>query len=262
MFLVDLPYSKEKFVIPVITFRDIFTLARLSYDKNNEGYIATLDEMFKFKHLNVVDKFFVLLKAKQYFINENISLNTGEKTVNVSLANFTKNLYDITNKYKVIKYGNYTIELDIPCKFVTQTKIGDIYDNIIKSVSIGSQKIELRDCDSRSIQELLEILPSALITHLKQFISDTSHNVVLFSSGDTGNNIGINFITAQPYEFISLLFSENDLNSCRELLFSLSDRMGSDALMNSTLTDISFYLTLYNDEIKRKNSSGNPGLAL
>jgi hypothetical protein len=259
MFIVNLPYSKEEFAIPVVTFKDIFTLSRLKYDNNTAGYIAMLNNIFKFKHLSVIDKFFILLKVRQFFISETITLNNNGKSVGVSVANFTNNLFDIENKRQVITNNNISIELDVPVKFLTEPKMSSMYENILHSVSIGNQKLDLSACSSKDKQELFEVLPPTLMTHFKKFIEDASHNVVLFTSTD---NMSVNFVSSQPYEFISLLFSDYDLLSCKEILFALSKRMNSETILNSTISDITTYTSLYNDEIKQQNASGNMGIAL
>lgn len=264
MFTVDLPYSKDKFVIPVITFKDIFTLARLQYDKNTLGFVVTLDNILKFSHLNVVDKFFVLLKLKQFFINDTITLTVNEKTVNVLLSNLITNLCEITNKHQVIQHGQYTIELDLPQHFLTQQSFSDIYESVVHSIAVGNQKFNLNSCGIEDKRSLLELLPPIFMPHIKKFVMDELHNVTLFSANNNPldtNNLTVNFITSQPYEFIYMLFSDYDLHSCREILFSLSKRMNSETILQSTVSDVTAYMTLYNDEIKQQNSS-NMGIGL
>lgn len=90
-----------------------------------------------------------------------------------------------------------------------------------------------------------------------------AHNVLLFSPNNSlEGSLSVNFVTSQPYEFISALFSDYDLYSCREILFCLSKRMNCESILNSTVSDISVYLTMYNDEIKRQNNSSNTGVML
>lgn len=262
MFEITLPYSKKQFVIPLITFRDIFNLSRLYYDNNIDGIITLLDKMFNISGLSVIDKFFVIVKARQYYINDNISLNIGDKTANVNISNFLTNIYNIENKNTVIDLGNnQQIELDIPYKFITSNNIVDIYDNIIKRITIGDHSIDLTSCKDTSVQPLLELLPSTTITHLKNFILDKSHIVEIFS-GKLKEPITVNFITSQPYEFVSVLLCDYDLHSCREILFFLSKRMNSETILDAPLSDISFYVKQYQDEIKQNNASGNSGLPI
>jgi len=265
MFAVDLPYSKDKFVIPVITFKDIFNLSRLRYDNNTLGFVATLDNILKFSHLNVVDKFFILLKIKQFFVNDTITLTVNEKTVNVLLSNLITNLCEITNKHQVIQHGQYTIELDLPQHFLTQQSFSDIYESVVHSIAVGSQKFDLNSCSIEDKRSLLELLPPTFMPYIKKFVMDESHKVTLFSTNNDSldsNNLTVNFITSQPYEFIYLLFSDYDLHSCREILFSLSKRMNSETILQSTVNDVTSYMTLYNDEIKQQNNSGNTGIGI
>ena len=263
MFIVTLPYSKKEFVIPVITFKDLLELSRLVYDNNTEGLVRTIDTIFNLDGLSIIDKFFVIVKTRQYYISESVNLNLGSKSVSVNVSNFTNNLYGIESKHKIINLGDQQIEIDIPYKFITDNRLDNIYENIIKSITIGNNTIDLSNCTSTNIQSLLEILPPSVITHLKKFITCSSHNIEIFSTRDNNqDNLYINFVTSQPYDFITLLLGDYDLISCREILFFLSKRMNSETVLNSPVSDVVFYLKQYQDEIKRNNDSGNSELGL
>lgn len=262
MFEITLPYSKKQFVIPVITFRDIFNLSRLYYDKNTEGIISCIDNTFNISDLSIIDKFYTIIKARYHYISDNISLNIGNKTASINVLTFLKNISNFENKHTVIDLGNnQSIELDIPYKFLHTSNIDDIYTSIIKKITIGEHSLDLTGCKGTSLQPLLEILPSNTISHLKNFILDKSHTVELFNN-KKNDPIAINFLTSQPYEFINVLLSDYDLTSCREILFFLSKRMNSETILNSPVNDIAFYIKEYQDEINQDKSSGNIGLPL
>ena len=98
MFKITLPYCNKEFVIPIITFRDIFNLSRLYYDNNLDGVAEYLDKAFNIKGLSIVDKLFVIIKAREYYINDTINLNIGDRSVNVKVSLFLESINDIKCK--------------------------------------------------------------------------------------------------------------------------------------------------------------------
>jgi len=261
MFKVTLPYCKKEFVIPIITFRDIFNLSRLYYDNNLDGVAEYLDNTFNIKGLSIVDKLFVIIKARQHYINDTISLNIGDRSVSVQVSLFLDPINDINCKNTIIDLGNnQQIELDIPYRFITDNSILPIYDNIIKTITIGDNTIDLTKQDPQLIQQLLELLPPLAINHLTNFIRDKSHIVEIFHNKQD-DPISINFITSQPFGFVKIMLGEYDLGSCRDILFFLSKRMNSETVLNSPINDISFYIAQYQAELK-ENPSSNTGLPI
>lgn len=261
MFKITLPYCNKEFVIPIITFRDIFNLSRLYYDNNLDGVAEYLDKAFNIKGLSIVDKLFVIIKAREYYINDTINLNIGDRSVNVKVSLFLESINDIKCKNTKIDLGNnQQIELDIPYRFITDNSILTIYDNIIKTITIGDNTIDLTKQNPQLTQQLLELLPPLAISHLTNFIKDKSHIVeILHNKKD--DPISINFITSQPFSFAKILLGDYDLNSCRDILFFLSKRMNSETVLNSPIIDISFYITQYQTELK-ENPSSNTGLPI
>lgn len=260
MFEVNLPYSQKEFVIPVITFKDIFDLARLLYDNNTKGVLSHLDRVFNIEDLNIIDKFFVIIKARQYYISDSLSLNIGDRSIAVNIANFVNNIQNTEFTSKIIQLDELKqIELGLPNKFLLDNNISNIYDNIIKRVTIGSHSFDLKNTED--IQSLLEVLPPNTIKHLENFIVDKNHEVEIFNSKHD-KPIAINFITSQPYDFIITLLSDYDLISCREILFFLSKRMNSETVLKSPISDLIFYIDEYQNEIKQNNGSSNMGLPI
>lgn len=263
MFIETLPYSKQLFTIPVITFKDIFELSRLVYDKNQQGIVNYINRIFNIENLNIIDKFFVIIKARQFYINETVSLNLSDKPVSLNVSNFANCLYDIETKHTVIDLVDKQIEIDLPFEFITNSNFNEICEKIIKKVTIGVHNITLTGCKSDNIQSLLELFPPSAMTQIKKFIICPSHNIEIFSSKVNQNDsISLNFLTSQPYDMILSLLGEYDLISCREILFALSKRINSETILNSPVCDITSYMSQYQDEIKRDNDSGNNKLNL
>lgn len=261
MFKVILPHCNKEFVLPIITFRDIFNLSRLYYEDNVNGVAAYLDNTFNIRDLSVIDKLFVIIKVRQYYINDTIGLNIGDRSVNVQISLFLESISDINCKNTIIDLGdNQQIELDIPYRFITDNNILSIYDNIIKTITIGDYTIDLTNQKAEVVQQLLELLPPSAINYLTNFIKDRSHIVDIFHS-KKDDPVSINFITSQPFNFVKLMLGEYDLGSCRDILFFLSKRMNSETVLNSPISDISFYITQYREELKQNNSS-NTGLSV
>ncbi len=257
MYNINLPYSKQAFIMPMITFRQLFNLSRLLYDNDVNGYISVLEDTFKLHGLCIIDKLYVIIKARQFYINESVSLNVDGKVVNVNVCNFAKELYNVENRHQIITLNNQQVEIDLPYRILTKTNASNIYENIIRSISIGDNTIELYNASIESIQSILEVLPPTLIKHLKQFVVNQSNEVEIFSNKTSNkDNLTVNLVTSQPFELIKLLLNDYDLMSFREILFSLSKRMNSETILNSPINDVMFYLEQYREEIKQNNNSG------
>lgn len=257
MFIVDLPYSKKTFSIKVLVFEHVLAIARLLYDKNSIGAVNFLIETLEIQELNILDKFFVLLKARELFINEHLSLSSQKGNVNVGIQSILNTLFDLPNFNRVIKSGNIIVELDLPKNFVTSPS--DLFVSSIQTLTIDDVKLDFKSLSKSEQDIVLKELPSSLFNAIKTYTYNTNAIIAIFKGKESLglSDISLNFFTQDPFIFVKSIYEEYTLHACREILFYLGKRLSTEFLLKCTPADIQFYMSEYTSEIKNNKSSGN-----
>lgn len=258
MFIYTLPYSREEFSIKPILFKNIIDIARLIYDDNDKGLANYLESLLGIEKLCIVDKFFVVLKAKQIFIDENISVNSNGKNINLHTNLIIEPLFNIESQKKELYHDKITAELDLPSKIIT-TNSEDIYLNIIKSISFQDVKIEFDGLSSEERDLVLTSLPATFIRTIRKFFSSVDLNYTVLK-GIEGriSSININFFSNEPFNLIKTLIGGYDLLYCRDVLMFLSKKIDSNIIYNSSLADIFYFIQQLerNDETSSSSING------
>lgn len=256
MFIYTLPYSREEFSIKPILFKNIIDIARLIYDDNDKGLANYLESLLGIEKLCIVDKFFVVLKAKQIFIDDQISINCDSKNVNISVNLVLAPLFEIEKHNRVFENGNIVLELDFPRTFIT-SDTSDIYQSIIKSISIDETKVLFYDISNNDKDLIISKLPALLVKDIISYLKSAKLEYSLFDSlGDKIPNIYLNFFSNDPFNLIKNIFSVYDVFYYRDILVYLSSKIDTTAIYNSTIQDLSYFI----EEIeKRRSSADNSG---
>ena len=257
MFADTLPYSKNEFNIPVITFKDIFDIARLYYDENNTGVISLLEQVLNIKELNCIDKFFVICRACQVYITEDLSLNDNNgKQVNLSLSNIVNKLHCTTDFAREFNIGQIKLVLDVPRHLFTDSN-RDVFSSVIHQIAIDGTNIDLHQLSRKETSQILSSLPAAAFNVIRKYISDLDLNFVLVDEIKSRgiDEINVNFLSYDPSFIIKALYSGFHLLTCRDIIYHLSRKIGGEALFMSTPNDINYYLEEFEKE--NKNSSGS-----
>lgn len=257
MFNVVLPYSNKDFYIAKLSFLQIFEISRLLDNNDDVGIITYLVNHFDISNLCIIDKFFVLLKARELYIDETLSLTIEDANLKLPLESLTSKLYDIGNYEQIIAHNNIKVTIDVPLNFIIPGKLS-VYDHIIKQIQIDDIIINFNGLTDKEQHQILTSLPSSMFKYLKSFVNNTEIKVVLYKGKASLNmkELSINFLTTDTFFLIKSLYSDYTLHSCREILFHLAKRLSSDTLLNSPMSDIKFYL---NEIDKENNKSGNSG---
>lgn len=256
MYVVDLPYARKPFTVKILTFEHIFTVSRLLYDNNDKGAINFLIDTLDIQKLNIIDKFFVLLKAKELFVIEDLSLNSTKGNVNIKIESILKALFDLPNFNRVITQDGITVELDLPIDFISNSS--DLFTSTIQKLTIDTATLDFKSLTQDEQHSVLKELPSNLFSVIKSYTYNTKAAITVFKGKESLglSDITLNFFTSDPFVFIKSIYSDYQLISCREILFHLSKRLSTDFLLKSTPADIQFYMTEYTNEIKNNKSSG------
>ena len=255
MFLTTLPYSKQRFNIKKITFAEMFDVSRLLYEEDTESTLLYLETFFGICNLNVVDKFYVLLKARELYSDDTISINANEASVKLRVSRMLDQLYDIRNFERTIKHENIQITLDIPMVFITSKK--QVYDHIIKKIQIDDIVINFDTITSIERDYILASLPISLFKLMQDFLDTIDIEVELYEGKESLKigSITVNFLEQDPVILLLSIYSEYTLSSCREIMYYLSKKISDTLLLQSTMSDIKFYMEEYNKEKKQPGNS-------
>jgi hypothetical protein len=256
MHIVTLPYSNKTFSIPTFKFRDILNLARLEYNNNDAGYISYICDILNITKLNIVDKLFVILKVREFFIDDNIALSLDGKVKNLLISSVIDKFKDIPNIEQYIKYTDSlstVIGIDVPTAIVTPEAISDIYLQVIKYIEFNSKRYNIST--DEDLTGISNFLGASLMADIINFIKVS--NCVLYIYEDKTTSINVNFLSSDPWLFIKAILSDYDYTGCREILFRLSKRIGSETILDSTPKDIKFFIEEYQAENKSSNSGNS-----
>ena len=131
--------------------------------------------------------------------------------------------------------------------------VSDI-QTVIKTIEVDGQLIHFSKLDTDSKDKIISLLPSSVFNEIKNYLLHDVEHIVLFGGTQSmKEKIALNLFTSDVFNFVKLLFSDYNIDSCREIIFHLSQRISADTLFKSTLMDVKFYLK----ELANNNKSGD-----
>jgi len=264
MISINLPYSGNRFKIKKITFEQIVDISRIILDGTDSDVVEYLETFFGIEDLTVVDKFYVLVKARELFISETVSLAAGDgNPAKVNLSILLDKITDIPQYSTTINVDGIVFELDIPHKFTYSTNKADIYDNIIRCIKLGDTSINFIHLSKDQKNNMLENLSPRFFKDIKKYTEALKLTLVLFEGKKklSLEPIIVDFLSNDPVYLIKALYSDFDIQSCREIIFHLSQKIGETILFKSTMTDITMYINEVSTQSER-SKGGNSTLEL
>lgn len=264
MISITLPYSKKIHKVKKIAFEQVMDISYILSDGKDSDLIDYLEAFFNIESLSVVDKFYIILKAREMFINDTISVTAGNNThTKINLSILLDNLTDLPNFATTIDCNGITFDLDIPNKFVIGNNNLEYCDNVIKSIKIRDIEVKYNLLPDNEKNNILEQLPPSIFRYIKEYLRSLDLTLVLFNGRQSLNldPIVVNFISQDPVLIIKALYSEYDVNACRDIVFYLSQKIGESILLRSTMLDITGFI----NEISSRNQQSrgsNPVLSV
>lgn len=261
MFSVLLPHSKKTINIPVITFKHVIDIARLQYSDDSVGLIDYIEKQFNIMSLNCVDKLYVILKVRELFFDEEITLASKTGSVSIPIYRLISSLEAIDDFTHTIVVGDIKICLDVPHSLINNNTVFTDIQSIIKTIEIGEMSMNFSQLDKPSQDKILTTLPSSVFTEIKRYLTSNTKTVTLFEgSSSFPDAIKINLFSSDVFSFIKYVLSEYTIDNCREIIYHISKKVDSTMLLNSTMQDIKFYLKEYTAENKSDNTGNTMSL--
>ena len=241
MFTIHLPISKKPFTVKPFLFNNVIDIARLSYENDDESLFKYLIDHFDIGSLCIVDKFFVLLKARQLWLSEKVRIKDNGSYIDLNMSNLFKCFDGINCVEKTVTDGLLSITFTLP-KTLIKDSNDDTFIETIKTIDIQDNVICFDTLPKSDQLSIVSKLPSSTFKLVREFYKSIQWEYVLFESPKRNIRISIDFLTSEPYELIKNLYSIYDLHYCREILLYLSKRINSDVLYKSTMPDIEYYV--------------------
>jgi hypothetical protein len=260
MISTTLPYSNQRFKIKKITFEQVIDISHIIGDGTDSDLIEYLEEFFEIEHLSVIDKFYVMVKAREVFINETISVTANDNNITkINLSILLDKIVDLPNRFTVLTNDSITFDLDMPYKFALSNNNLEIYDSVIRRLKIHDVILDYAQLKDKDRNTILESLPPTLFKGIKEYIDSLDLTLTLF---DGKKALGIepivvNFLSNDPAYIIKALYSEYDVQTCREMIFYLSQKIGETILLKSTMMDITMYINEISTQNERAKGSNS-----
>lgn len=250
--------------VPGITNRDYLDIIKYCANNDYEGLESLFESIIFNKipvKLNCIDKFYILIVIRIFFVDENIVLQSKDKEVNLSLHRVLTNLDTI--EFEEIKYevDDLVFDLELPDKLYYRN-FDDYLSSSINKITIKNKSaIDFSKISNEERNKILTLLPNRVINvfnHHINKISEAFKDFTLVEENKVFNLEGVSFnlISSNLISFISSIFSFNIL-SFFEMLYVFISKMKSDSDLFYSLSpiDSKIMLNILSSEIERENNS-------
>lgn len=243
----------KRIKIEEFTMKDMREVAFMIETNSDEELYSFLLSKIK-TTCHSIDKFNALLYARIHFLDEMVTIQGEDKSVNVTITSWYKSL---KNNFKSIRqkleYDKFSAIVNYPdnLKFSCEE---DILIDCVESVTYQNKEIILLGETPENKMRVLDKLPTGLITKIVQFIEDElqNYNVVLMRKNNFLHEININLINGSAFTLIKSLFDYYSSDDLVELSFNLSRRVPDMTYLNGlSFREINLLIRLYGDEIKK-----------
>ena len=210
--------------------------------------------------LNCIDKFYILIALRIFFIDESINILAKDKEVTLSLYKVLANLDKIEFENKIYDVDSIQIELGYPDRLY-YCDIDSYLDSSIVSLKLKNKTIIYSDLSAEEKIEILNLLPnkclSVMYSHFKD-ITESFEDFIIIDENEDFNmdKLSFNLISSNLISFITNIYNFN-LTSFFETLYVFINKMKADSNLFYTLSpiDSKILLEILNAEIKQQNDS-------
>jgi len=210
--------------------------------------------------LNCIDKFYILIALRIFFIDESISILSNGKEITLSLYKVLNNLDKIELENKIYNVDGIQLELGYPDNLY-YSNIDSYLDNIITSLTLNGKSVLFESLTNLEKAEILNFLPnkclSVIYNHFKNIVETFEDFIVVDENKDFNmDKISFNLISSNLISFIANIYGLNTI-SFFEMLYVFVNKMKADSDLFYSLPpiDSKILLNILNAEIKEQNDS-------
>ncbi|MGA1049123.1 MAG: hypothetical protein ACO3UU_14030 [Minisyncoccia bacterium] len=210
--------------------------------------------------LNCIDKFYILIALRIFFIDESITILSDGKEITLSLYNVLSNLDKIEIENKTYNVDEIQLELGYPDNLY-YTDIDSYLDSIIVSLTLNNKTVLFKDLTSIEKAEILNFLPnkclSVLYSHFKEITESFEDFIIIDENKDFNmDKVSFNLISSNLISFISNIYGLSTA-SFFEMVYVFVNKMKSDSELFYSLSpiDSKILLNILNADTKEQNDS-------
>lgn len=210
--------------------------------------------------LNCIDKFYILIALRIFFIDESITVLAKDREVTLSLYKVLANLDKIEFENKTYDIDGIQIELGYPDRLY-YCDIDSYLDSSIVSLKLNNKTIIYGDLTAIEKAEILNLLPnkclSVMYNHFKGITEAFEDFIIIDENKDFNmDKLSFNLISSNLISFIINIYNFN-LTSFYETLYVFINKMKADSNLFYSLPpiDSKILLEILNAEIKQQNDS-------
>lgn len=267
--------SLTKFTVPIttpsgkdvrlegITNRQYQEIIKYCAINDYEGLESLFEALVfsKISHnLNCIDKFYILIALRIFFIDESITILSQDKEITLSLYKVLANLDKIELENKIYNVDGIQLELGYPDNLF-YSNIDSYLDSIIVSLTLNNKTVLFENITNEEKVEILNFLPNKCLTVLYNHFKDITEAfedfiVVEENTEFNMDKISFNLISSNLISFISNIYGFNTV-SFFEMLYVFVNKMKADSDLFYSLPpiDSKILLNILNAEIKEQNDS-------
>lgn len=264
---VDLPY-KGTVRIKELTNGELFNILKYCVADDSEGLEMYFDEVIfsTLPPLNVIDKFYLLLFLRSFYISDTIQIDIKHDKVNSMELYMENMLHKIETLKKVenksIQKAGVVIELGPPSKLYYDSVENIVYD-CIQSIKIGKENYDLTKMSLSDKDIIFDNLKCNISTPLYdyfEYISSLLTDVTLIDSYPQYDveSTTVKLLSNDPLKFIMIMFSQN-ISDFLSFMYHYVNKVGGTFkdFLNLTYNDSKIIFDYYQEEVMKQNESLN-----
>lgn len=204
---------------------------------------------------NVYEKFITFLKIWKEDVSPSIGLNINGNNTEVYIDYIINCFPSSLNCSEKNIFDFLEITIDIPRSLGKMDEILPIYD-IISTINIHNyNKIDLNDLVYEDKKKIVDNLPATIYKELYNKIIENKKSIVSLDNPRL-EHLKFNFFTTEPFHFIHNMIKSYNKDYYRDVIYILSKNIDGEILLNSTISDIDYFLKKKQEDDEHRAKNG------
>ncbi len=233
-----------------ITFGNVRSIF---YDKEKGKDQEFVDYLNSFSGEDIFQKFKTILKSWEFDVSPTLHLQLN-KPIQLRIEYLLSEFPDDMGDSIVVNGDGCKCVVDIPRRFTLCSDIFPIYE-VLSAVEVFGIHMNLQDLPKNERHQVIDNLPPKIYNFIVDTIVKDKSKILNFSN-PVLKDLKLNFLTNDPYQFLQGLFSRYNKDYFRDVIYSLSKKIDGDILMNSTISDVEYYVHKFNEEVHENEKAG------
>jgi hypothetical protein len=264
---VQLPHYGE-IRIEELKNRDIFTIIKYCTAEDLEGLNDFLTKTLfnKLPPLSIVDKLYLLLFLRSFYIGDTLQLKiTHEKVpyMDFYIENMMERIGNIdVSETKEVTFDWCTVNLGIPNNLYYESNESVVF-GCVNSVTVGGSIYDFSSISNEEKDNILELLPGTITPQIYNFFKSLTNKMPTVTVIDGYPTYGIEqidirMLSNDPLKLVMMLFSQ-DISEFLTFMYQFVNKVGGNFndFFELTFNDSKIIFDFYQEEMIKQNESLN-----